>query len=166
MFKRFILSLLFILSVVSYSSSLQIPTNLLNTGISFIMPIEKNYALKGKLVIQNPNIEIKDNQLYLTVDYENQVIGKHATGKMILKSNLNYDKNSTNLYLKDLSIESFSANNSNFNPESNFFSRMVLKGIYKKIESKPIFILSEYALTKLISVKDIKIINDKIMVIF
>lgn len=166
MFKRFILSLLFMLSILSYSSSLQIPTNLINTGISFIMPIEKNYTLKGKLVIQNPNIEIKDNQIYLTVDFENQVVGKHAVGKMILKSNLYYDKNSTNLYLKDISTVSFLTNNSNFNPEANFFSRMVLKKIYKKMESKPIFTLSEFALTKLLSVKDIKIINNKIMVIF
>lgn len=166
MIKKIIISLFIVFSSISFASSIQIPTKLIESGISLIMPIEKEYALKGKMTIKNPSVEIKDNLIYLTVEYDNLIFGKSASGQMTFSSDLYYDVDSTNVYLKSLNFVSFTANNTSFNPNGNFITRSIIKNICNKIEKKPIYTASENILTKFLSIKDVNISNDKITVIF
>lgn len=166
MIKKIIISLFIVFSSISFASSIQIPTKLIESGISLIMPIEKEYAVKGKMIIKNPSIEIKDNLIYLTVEYDNLIFGKSASGQMTFSSDLYYDVDSTNVYLKSLNFVSFTANNTSFNPNGNFITRSIIKNICNKIEKKPIYTASENILTKFLSIKDVNISNDKITVIF
>ena len=85
---------------------------------------------------------------------------------MTFSSDLYYDVDSTNVYLKSLNFVSFTANNTSFNPNGNFITRSIIKNICNKIEKKPIYTASENILTKFLSIKDVNISNDKITVIF
>ena len=167
--KILLFSIIILIIVAGYHiytrNQVKIPNSLVQNAITSKFPMEHSYPF-GKIKLFNPKIYFENNKLVIETEYLNNVLNDEINGTMTFTTDIRYETENSNLYLKNFQIEKLTKENKEnkeINLDKNPLIRPVLDYIFTQFEKKEIANLSN--IDKFKMVKDIKIENNKLTVV-
>ncbi len=166
-FFKFVFFLIFasIIGIGVYiftQSKVGIPNSMVQTAIKSRFPIEKSYPL-GRIKLFNPKSHFEGNKLLIETEYMNDALNDKITGTMTFETDLKYDMMSSKLYLNDLTLKKLTKDGKNINIGEKPIIRTALNFAFSQLEKDELLDLKN--IEKFQMVKDIKIENNKIVVV-
>ena len=164
--KILLFSIIILIIVAGYHiytrNQVKIPNSLVQNAITSKFPMEHSYPF-GKIKLFNPKIYFENNKLVIETEYLNNVLNDEINGTITFTTDIRYETENSNLYLKNFQIEKLTKENKEINLDKNPLIRPVLDYIFTQFEKKEIANLSN--IDKFKMVKDIKIENNKLTVV-
>ena len=167
--KILLFSIIILIIVAGYHiytrNQVKIPNSLVQNAITSKFPMEHSYPF-GKIKLFNPKIYFENNKLVIETEYLNNVLNDEINGTITFTTDIRYETENSNLYLKNFQIEKLTKENKEnkeINLDKNPLIRPVLDYIFTQFEKKEIANLSNIDKFKMI--KDIKIENNKLTVV-
>ncbi len=166
-FFKFTIFLIFISIIgigvyIFTQNRVSIPNSMVQTAVKSRFPIEKSYPL-GKIKLFNPKSYLKDNKLVIDTEYINDALNDKISGTMTFETDLKYDIMESKLYLKDFTLTKLTKNGKDINIKEKPIIRTALNFAFSQLEKDELLNLSN--IEKFQMVKDIKIENNKIVVV-
>lgn len=143
-------------------NEVKIPNSMVTTAVKAKFPMEKSYPA-GKIKLYNPKSYFKNNKLFIEVEYLNDALNDKIKGTMTFETDITYDFIEAKLFLKDLHLVGLTKDGKTLNIKEKPFITFALNLALNQLEKKEILNLS--SIEKFQVIKDIKINNDKIVVI-
>ena len=166
-FLKFTVFLIFIslIGIGAYiftQNKVGIPNSMVTTGVKNRFPIEKSYPL-GKIKLFNPKSHFQENKLIIEAEYINEALNDRITGTMTFETDLRYDQMSSKLYLENFTLKKLTKEGKDIDISEKPIIRTALNFAFGQLEKQELVDLKK--VEKFQTVKDIKIENNKIVVI-
>ncbi|MBP6125554.1 MAG: DUF1439 domain-containing protein [Leptotrichiaceae bacterium] len=86
------------------NKTIHVPKKIIQGKIDKKFPMTKNYLL-AKVTLKNPEINFKEEKMYITSEYEASFLDEKVKGEIFISSNIKYDNKKEELYLVNFSID-------------------------------------------------------------
>ena len=145
-----------------FQNQVQIPDSMVPTAVKSKFPMEKSYPF-GKIKLYNPKTHFENNKMIIEVEYLNDALNDKISGTMTFETDIKYDLMDAKLYLDDFKLIKVTKEDKEIDMDKKPIIRTALNFASSQLEKKELIDLKQ--IEKFQMIKDIKIENNKIVVI-